>query len=347
MMPFAHALTFLLCNKCAQSPFIACEFMPPSAAWIKTRNEQRDVRAAAKHTFKINAADNIQSKKTMIAIQFYRSINMIEKTYTTPCGTIRYWTNQYHEPSKPSLIFLPGLTADHRLFDKQIAYFKNKYRVLVWDAPGHAASYPFELDFDLFDKATWLDEILTKEGIEHPVFIGQSMGGYLGQVYAEMFAEKPKGLVTIDSPPLQRKYYTAIELWLLKRIAPVFRLYSWKTLVKAVTEGVSTTAYGKKLMFDMMMTYDDNRRRFSRLIGHGFKILAKAVEKNCAYEIKCPVMVLCGKEDRIGSCIRYLKAYEKHTGKPVHWIENAGHNANTDRPETVNGLIDEFLKNLS
>ena len=49
--------------------------------------------------------------------------------------------------------FLPGLTADHRLFDKQIQYFKNRYNVIVWDAPAHASSWPFRFDFDLFDKA--------------------------------------------------------------------------------------------------------------------------------------------------------------------------------------------------
>ena len=29
----------------------------------------------------------------------------------------------------------------------------------------HATSYPFKLDFDLFDEAKWLDKIITKEGI--------------------------------------------------------------------------------------------------------------------------------------------------------------------------------------
>ena len=61
---------------------------------------------------------------------------------------------------------------------------------------GHAVSYPFKLDFDLFDKAKWLDEIITKEGIDYPILIGQSMGGYLGQVYAELFPKKIKGLIS-------------------------------------------------------------------------------------------------------------------------------------------------------
>ena len=141
---------------------------------------------------------------------------MIEKIYETPSGIIHYWTNDAVESTQSDLIFLPGLTADHRLFEKQIEYFKDTYRVLVWDAPGHASSYPFRLDFTLFDFATWLDEIFIKERIENPIVIGQSMGGYVGQVYAQLFPEKLKGLVTIDSPSLQRKYYTAMELWLLK-----------------------------------------------------------------------------------------------------------------------------------
>ena len=73
---------------------------------------------------------------------------------------------------KSALIFLPGLTADHRLFDKQIEYFKDKYRVLVWDAPGHASSYPFKLNFSLFDMTKWLDRIFVKERIENPILIG-------------------------------------------------------------------------------------------------------------------------------------------------------------------------------
>ena len=53
---------------------------------------------------------------------------MEEKTYQTPCGTIHYWTNVSH-PDEITLVFLPGLTADHRLFDKQIQHFKEKYNV--------------------------------------------------------------------------------------------------------------------------------------------------------------------------------------------------------------------------
>lgn len=270
---------------------------------------------------------------------------MIERIYETPSGIIHYWTNDAVKSYQSALVFLPGLTADHRLFEKQIEYFKDTYRVLVWDAPGHASSYPFRLDFTLFDLATWLDEIFIKERIENPIVIGQSMGGYVGQVYAQLFPEKLKGLVTIDSPSLQRKYYTAMELWLLKNMETIYRIYPWKFLLKSGPKSVSTKDYGRKLMYDMMMIYDGDQERYARLAGYGYKIFSEAVEKKLSYEVKCPQLAICGKEDRAGSCIRYLKAYERNTGKSVQWIDEAGHNSNADQPDIVNRLINEFLDN--
>jgi len=88
---------------------------------------------------------------------------MTEKTFETASGTIRYWTNEIC-PKRKTLVFLPGLTADHHLFDKQIEAFEKEYNLFTWDAPGHAASRPFRLDFSLMDKATWLHEILKKDG---------------------------------------------------------------------------------------------------------------------------------------------------------------------------------------
>ena len=271
---------------------------------------------------------------------------MIDKIHQTPCGTIRYKISDSIRTDDICLIFLPGLTADHRLFDKQIRYFEDKHNVFVWDAPGHAASYPFEMTFSLMDKAGWLNEILEKEGIGRPVIVGQSMGGYVGQAYAQLFPDKLKGFVSIDSAPLQRKYITAAEIWLLKKMEPVYRHYPWKSLLRSGTNGVATTEYGRKLMLDMMMVYDGDQTRYAKLAGHGFKILAEAIEADLPYEIKCPALLICGKEDHAGSCIRYNKAWNKNTGIPIKWIENAGHNSNTDAPETINKLIEKFVQNI-
>ena len=267
---------------------------------------------------------------------------MTEKIYATRCGTIHYLTNEIYFPI--SLVFLPGLTADHRLFDKQVEFFKDKYRILVWDAPAHASSWPFDFTFDLEDKARWLDGILMQEGINSPIIIGQSMGGYVGQMYSQLFPEKLKGFISIDSTSLQRKYVTAAEIWLLKRMEPVYRHYPWKSLLKSGTKGVASSEYGRKLMFDMMMTYNGQQERYAKIAGHGYRMLAEAMEADLPYELKCPSLLICGEKDHAGSAIRYNKAWHKEAGIPIEWIKGAGHNSNTDDPETVNRLIDDFVR---
>lgn len=269
---------------------------------------------------------------------------MTEKSYETRCGTIRYWTNGAASPA--ALVFLPGLTADHRLFDRQIEHFRDGYRVLVWDAPGHAASRPFDFSFDLADKARWLDGILRREGIDAPVIVGQSMGGYVGQMYAQLFPDKLRGFVSIDSAPLQRKYVTAAELWLLKRMEPVYLHYPWKALLKSGTEGVATSAYGRALMRDMMSVYDGDQAYYARLSGHGMRMLAEAMEADLPYALNCPALLICGEKDRAGSCVRYNRAWHRDSGIPLAWIAGAGHNSNTDDPDAVNRLIEDILKKL-
>jgi len=267
---------------------------------------------------------------------------VIEKIHKTRSGDIHYWLNMIGTGGI-TIVFLPGLTADHRLFEKQIEYFKGKYNIFVWDAPAHASSWPFSFDFSLSDKANWLNEIFEKENIARPVIAGQSMGGYVGQAFTELYPEKLQGFISIDSAPLQKKYYTNIELWLLKRMEPMYRCFSWKSLLKWGSKGTAESEYGRRLIYEIINAYDEDKKRFAKLAGHGFKIIAEAIEKDLPYKISCPALLICGKEDKAGSTIRLNRAWHKNTNIPIEWIEGAGHNSNTDKPEAVNRLIDDLL----
>ena len=140
---------------------------------------------------------------------------MRKREFETERGTLRYWVSENDEETA-QLVFLPGLTADHRLFDKQVDCFAQRARCLVWDPPSHGESRPFSLDWSLDDLALMLEQILSREGFERPIFIGQSMGGYVSQAFIRLFPDGACGFVSVDSCPLDRSYYTAIELWALK-----------------------------------------------------------------------------------------------------------------------------------
>ena len=270
--------------------------------------------------------------------------SVIAASFETPSGTIRYWVNDLLRKGtkEPTLVFLPGLTADHRLFDKQLEYFEGRCPCFVWDAPGHLESRPFVLDFDLAQKARWLQKILQKEGVARPVMVGQSMGGYVSQMYAQLFPDEMVGFVSIDSAPLQRSYTSGWEIWALKHVGPVYYWYPRKALLSQGSKGCSTTEYGQALMRDMIQSYD--RKEYADLSGHGFRMLAEAYEADLPYELTCPVQLICGEKDGAGSAKSYNKRWAAKTGFPMAWLANAGHNANCDKPEEVNALIDCMLE---
>ena len=266
---------------------------------------------------------------------------MKEKTYITASGVIHYWTNEIRTDRK-TLVFLPGLTADHHLFDKQTEAFESEFNLLEWDAPGHAASRPFQLNFSLMDKAVWLHDILEKERIAHPVLIGQSMGGYVSQCLMEKYPEEAGGFVSIDSAPLKRSYVTGAEIWALKKTEPMYRAFPWKTLRKLGSKGCSTTDYGRRLMESFLDSY--TKDEYCRLAGHGMKMLAEAMEEDLPYKIDCPAVLVCGEKDQAGSAKNYNRRWAEKENLPIYWVRDAGHNANTDKPEEINHIIREFVR---
>ena len=178
---------------------------------------------------------------------------MEEKTFQTDLGTIHYWTVR---TGKPWLVFLPGLTADHRLFDLQIEELGREFSCLVWDAPGHGASRPFRLDFSMEDLAGYLQKILEREQIERPVLIGQSLGGYICQIYMRLDPDAAAGFVSIDSCSMHRRYYTGAELGLLKHTKWMYLSIPWNWLKHWGARGTACSEYGRALMKRMMEEYE-------------------------------------------------------------------------------------------
>lgn len=271
--------------------------------------------------------------------------SLTKKHHKADHGSIAYWVTADPNPTLPWLVFLPGLTADHRLFDKQVEHFASTANVLAWDAPSHGESRPFALTWTLDDKARWLKEILDAEGIAHPVLVGQSMGGYVSQAFMDLFPGVANGFVSVDSCPLKRSYYQGWELAALRHTKLMLLAIPWKALVNLGAKGNATTEYGQAIMREMMLDYD--KSEYCDLSAHGFRVLADAVDANRPYDIACPLLIICGEEDGAGSAKRYNRAWERRTGIPVTWIPNAGHNSTCDAPDEVNAAIEAFVRNIA
>lgn len=265
---------------------------------------------------------------------------MDKREFAADGGTIRYWVSRAGDDA-PQLVLLPGLTADHRLFDDQVRHFEGKASVLAWDPPSHGESRPFALDWSMDDLARMLRGVLVCERFGRPVLVGQSMGGYVAQAYLDLYPDEVAGFVSIDSCPLKRSYYTAAELWALKHTRGIFRTIPWGKLRRVAVEGVATSERGRAVMREMVDSFD--RNEYIDLAVRGYRVLAEAVEAARHYEIVCPALLVCGEKDGAGSAKRYNRAWAEREGLPLEWIEGAGHNSNSDEPERVNGLIERFV----
>lgn len=251
----------------------------------------------------------------------------------------------------PWLVFLPGLTADHRLFNRQLSYFAETANCFVWDPPAHGKSRPFKLEFSMDDLAVMLHDILKTEQIESPILVGQSMGGYVSQVFLSLFPGYAKGFVSIDSAPLARSYYHKWEVAALKHTKGIYSSIPWGMLQRMIAKGCSTTLYGQSLMRKIVSHY--NKKDFCELAAHGYKILADAIEKtesessaNPFGKPNCPTLLLWGENDQAAMTKKYNQRWALKTGLSFVEIPRAGHNSNTDAPDEVNRDIEIFISEL-
>ncbi len=266
---------------------------------------------------------------------------MQRKTFDTPKGTISYLVSQDPCAHLPWLVFLPGLTADRRLFERQLEHFAPRCNVLAWDPPAHGLSRPFELDFGMDDFALWLAAILDREGAKRPVLVGQSMGGYVAQAFIDLYPGVAAGFVSIDSAPLQRRYYPNWEVAFLRHTEGMYRAIPWGLLKAWAGRGCSETEYGRNLMRAFMDSYD--KSEYCALAAFGYRVLADAIDAQRNYKIDCPAVLVCGTKDKAGDVKTFNRKWTAGSGIPLIWVEGAGHNSTCDKPDEINRIIEELL----
>ena len=175
--------------------------------------------------------------------------------------------------------------------------------------------------------AGYLHRILQKEEIKECVLIGQSFGGYVAQAFMSLFKGIAIGFVSIDSAPLDRRYYSKAELWLLRHTYRFYMCFPWRLLVKAGSYSCAETEYGRRLMRTMMLSY--GKKEYCRLAARGYMILSECLSSGSGRP-DCPVLLISGKKDRqIMSCTADKRekgqADNEHLQQEMGgWRQNAG-----------------------
>ncbi len=265
-------------------------------------------------------------------------IGLNEKSVSSDRGTTYYWTNEID--SAVTLVFLPGLTADHRLFGSQLLFFQNKFKVLVWDCPCHGRSRPYD-GFSYANVSDELDSILEKECADKAVFIGQSLGGMISQYYIDQHPSRAAGFVSIDSVPFG-DYYSRSDMFWLSQLEWMCRLFPDKLLRSSMAKICGATETAQKRMLTMLSSYTKKELCHLLYIGE-----AAFIPENKEVDIPCRSILLLGEKDKVGKVAAYNTEWSRRTGYPLVLIHGAAHNANDDQPDKVNDIILDFIESLN
>lgn len=109
-------------------------------------------------------------------------------------------------PSDITLVFIPGWAGSIEFWYKQIAFFAEKFRVLVIDIPGfgHSKLKPSlqsgsPNDLSLEGLATLITKVILHEDIQSCVMVGHSIGGSLSLCAGAQIPEIVKLVIGADS----------------------------------------------------------------------------------------------------------------------------------------------------
>jgi len=261
---------------------------------------------------------------------------MIKKQIAISGGSIHYWVS---DGEKECLLFIHGATADHQLFSHQFGYFKGQHKVLALDVPSHGLSKPFQ-QFTLQKAAESIKQILDQEDIGKVHLVGQSMGGYIAQIFTKQFPKYVLSITIIGSSPIQPQYYSRMDQFLLKLTPFILRIYPYNSLIKAISDQVAFTEAGKKYMYHTLQQY--SKSEIAQIMEEVYVGIQAYLDNT---PLKVPILISYGDQETTGKVKAYSNRWAKEEGLPLVIIPNAAHNANFDNPDFFNQLLSNFLNN--
>ena len=263
--------------------------------------------------------------------------------FNSSYGAIYYET--CGSDSSPAIVFTHGMFVDHEMFKMQIPEFKNQYRLVLWDMPGHGRSFKLEKDFDFSVAAEVLVELLDELGIESVVLVGFSLGGGVTQYIAVKYPERVKAVAVDGIFPLHENLgklaFAQRILITYGRLLPVSQFTrSMHNFFNKMTSNLEDDEM-KEYMARCCSNVD--KKRFLQMA----EGLRKAISEGIAKPVPQTLLIMHGEDEM--RLLRKLcaKWHENSPGSEYVVISGSGHGTNYIKPKEYNKALQSFLPRVS
>ena len=241
------------------------------------------------------------------------------------------------QAGNPLIVFVHPAFADHRAFDYQLDYFAQHYRVITIDLLGHGLSR-FNGGQDKLDSsADHIRTIMDNEGYQRAHLVGVSMGSLIVQYVALLYPERAASVTVVGSYPINGDNQAVLKAQRGEMLKWLPRaLLSMNSFRRYVARGIALKSTEQARFYEMAQGF--HLRSFQAIQGMG-----KLLQQRPAAPCTCPLLLMCGDHD-LPIALRAARDWHAvDPGSELQLIQNAGHCANMDQPETFNTTLATFL----
>jgi pimeloyl-ACP methyl ester carboxylesterase len=249
---------------------------------------------------------------------------------------------------KPPLLFIHGLGGVWQNWLLNLPAFMDTHRVVAFDLPGFGESEMVsEESIPAFAKTA--DRLCAELGIDCPVVIGNSMGGFVGAELAVSFPTRVEKLVLVSAAGLSTEHVAREPILAVGR--------AWAGLItRAGTQSdtVIRRPRLRRIFLQAVVRYPERlsvpltaelvRGGGSPGFNQSFRALLSYSFRDKLERIEVPVLIVWGRND-ILIPVEDAEMFEHLIGENAHSVifEDTGHLAMLERPGRFNDLLAGFI----
>jgi len=264
----------------------------------------------------------------------------VKKFTSADSGKIIYQDEGKGDP----VVLLHGFAEDHTIWERQVDYLKEKFRLIMPDIPGSGGS-PFNEKLSTMDDyARVIRSILDHESIVSCQLIGHSMGGYITLAFAEKNPEMLESFglfhstAYADNEEKKNARKKGIEF---------IRQYGSAKFIEQTIPNL----FSDKFKAESADVIKELLRRFANfnpasLVRYYEGMMERPDRTHVLKKFKKPVLFIMGEYDTAIPLQQSLEQCHLPDFSYIHIAKNSGHMAMLEESNWSNHVLEKFLGNV-
>jgi pimeloyl-ACP methyl ester carboxylesterase len=246
------------------------------------------------------------------------------------------------------ILFIHGISGGWQNWLENLPHFAATHRAIALDLPGFGTSPMPEWEVGMAAYARMIHDFCERLGLQRPVLVGNSMGGFVAVQAATQEPRRYSRLVLVSAAGI-------INTWNPEARATA-TAYAWSKLGGTVADKghwIVSHPRSRQLALAPFLRYPGRLRRellLEQMAGGrcpGFgdalrDLIGHDVRERLA-TIEMPTLIVWGLSDRVIPVSAAISYHRRIPHSRLEIFERTGHVPQLERPARFNALLDEFL----